>query len=233
MIWFRSALTAAAEGETKVTAVDRLSGVHSGLGRKAPVRVATTANITLSGLQTIDGVTVVEDDRVLVKDQSTGANNGIYVASSGAWTRAKDFDGNRDVVQGTGVMVAAGTVSAGFEYIIATANPITIGTTSLSFSTTDEAAITAGSIGTTELEDDGVTNAKLAEMAAATVKGRASGAGTGNPTDLTAAQVRAIIGFDVVATYALATDITALDTRLDLHRSGAVDAAQQDHQRAV
>ena len=64
-----------------MTAVDRLNGVHSGLGQKAPVRVATTANVTLSGLQTIDGVTLEADDRILVKDQTTTSENGIYAAT--------------------------------------------------------------------------------------------------------------------------------------------------------
>ena len=63
---------------------------------KAPCRVATTANISLSGLQTIDGVSLIEGDRVLVKNQTAGANNGIYDVSSGAWTRAIDYTYGRD-----------------------------------------------------------------------------------------------------------------------------------------
>ena len=57
---------------------DRATGLVGETGIKEPVRVATTANITLSGEQTIDGVAVVDGDRVLVKDQTTAANNGIY-----------------------------------------------------------------------------------------------------------------------------------------------------------
>ena len=66
---------------------------NSGLAIKTPVRVATTANITLSGTQTIEGVTVAADDRVLAKDQTTGSQNGVYKVSTGSWTRATDFDG--------------------------------------------------------------------------------------------------------------------------------------------
>jgi hypothetical protein len=62
------------------------------LNVKANVKCATTANITLSGLQTIDGYTTLAGDRVLVKNQTAGAQNGIYVAASGAWSRATDFD---------------------------------------------------------------------------------------------------------------------------------------------
>ena len=66
--------------------------VAQGLGPKAACQVATTANITLSGLQTIDGYTTVASDRVLVKNQTSSANNGIYIASSGSWSRSADMD---------------------------------------------------------------------------------------------------------------------------------------------
>jgi hypothetical protein len=66
--------------------------VAQGLGPKAACQVATTTNITLSGLQTIDGYTTLAGDRVLVKNQSTSSQNGIYVASTSAWTRATDMD---------------------------------------------------------------------------------------------------------------------------------------------
>ena len=65
--------------------------VASGLDVKESCKVATTANITLSGTQTIDGVAVAADQRVLVKDQSTGTENGIYLCKAGAWARASDF----------------------------------------------------------------------------------------------------------------------------------------------
>ena len=67
---------------------------------KAPCVAATTANITLSGEQTIDGVAVVSGDRVLVKDQTTANENGIYVAASSAWSRAADWNSSGDVVNG-------------------------------------------------------------------------------------------------------------------------------------
>lgn len=112
---------------------DRFNGVNGNVAIKAPCRVATTANITLSGLQTIDGVTVVADDRVLVKNQTTATENGIYEASTSTWKRAKDFNGNRDIVQGTTIPVYGGTVNGGMYYQVTNANPITIGTTSLTF----------------------------------------------------------------------------------------------------
>lgn len=114
------------------TTTDRLAGVTAGLASKAPVRVSTTANITLSGEQTIDAVAVVADDRVLVKDQTDGIENGIYDAKSGAWVRSLDFDGSRDVVSGTFVVVASGS-APGTVWRLSTADDIIIGTTSLTF----------------------------------------------------------------------------------------------------
>lgn len=57
---------------------------------KKSVKAATTANITLSGTQTIDGIALVAGDRVLVKNQSTASENGIYNVASGSWTRPAD-----------------------------------------------------------------------------------------------------------------------------------------------
>lgn len=94
------------------TTTDRLNGLTTSVAVKAPCRVATTANITLSGLQSIDGVTVVAGDRVLVKNQTTTTENGVYEASASAWVRAADFDGSLDVVGGTLLGVNTGTANA-------------------------------------------------------------------------------------------------------------------------
>lgn len=69
-----------------------VDSVAQGLDVKLSVKVATTANITLSGLQTVDGIAVAVNDRVLVKNQTTQSQNGIYVAASAAWTRAVDMN---------------------------------------------------------------------------------------------------------------------------------------------
>ncbi len=115
------------------TATDRLTGASASVAVKAPCRVATTANIVLSGTQSIDGVAVAADDRVLVKNQFTASQNGIWVASASAWSRARDFDGARDVVKGTLVPVNEGTAGAGFIFKVTTANPIVVGSSSLAF----------------------------------------------------------------------------------------------------
>lgn len=116
-----------------MTSTDRRYGVAEGLAVKAPCRAATTANVALAGLQTIDAVALAEGDRVLVRAQSNGAENGIYVASTGNWTRAADFDGARDIVSGTQVFVSEGGAFGSRMYAVATADPIVVGTTAISF----------------------------------------------------------------------------------------------------
>ena len=95
---------------------------------KKSVKVATTANITLSGLQTIDGVLLVNGDRVLVKNQTSLPTNGIYVALSGAWTRSTAADGSNEIDSAV-VGVEAGTVNGGLFYTNVFKSTDTVGTT--------------------------------------------------------------------------------------------------------
>jgi hypothetical protein len=95
------------------------------------VALATTANITLSGHQTIDGILTTEGMRVLVKDQTLGENNGVYTASSGAWTRAADANTAVEL-QLAIVSVVGGTVNGGKHYRVAE-DTIVLGTTPITF----------------------------------------------------------------------------------------------------
>lgn len=104
-----------------------------GLDFKASCRVATTANITLSGTQTIDGVAVVAGDRVLVKNQTTASANGIYVVAAGAWSRSTDADSSAEVTSGLFVFIEEGTTHADQAWVLTTNNPVTLGTTALTF----------------------------------------------------------------------------------------------------
>ena len=113
--------------------IDRLNGLVGSLGIKAPVRAATTANITLSGLQTLDGVALAAWDRALVKDQTDGTQNGVYDVQTGAWTRSPDFDGNRDNVKGTAVNVNEGTINALTQWQVTASDPVVVGTTAITF----------------------------------------------------------------------------------------------------
>lgn len=119
---------------TSVT--DLLEGLSDDAGFKVPVRVGTTAALSaLEGLLTIDGVTLVAGDRVLVKNQSDTTENGIYVADTSEWERAKDFDGASEVVNGTLVRINSGTVNQRALYAVSGTDPIVPGTTAITFVT--------------------------------------------------------------------------------------------------
>ena len=114
--------------------VNRFRGLTGTIAMKAPVAAATTANITLSGLQTIDDVLLETLDRVLVKNQTLATQNGIWVAEAGAWARAADFDGVLDVVAGTTVPVMPGGAAQGGTYWqVISATEVLPGTTSFTF----------------------------------------------------------------------------------------------------
>jgi hypothetical protein len=104
-----------------------------GLAWKDACRVATTANIaSLSGFLTVDGVTTVTQDRVLVKNQTTASQNGIWVVQSGAWYRATDVDSSTEI-QGMCVFVMEGSTQADTAWVLTTNAPITIDTTNLTY----------------------------------------------------------------------------------------------------
>lgn len=111
---------------------DVIEGITTSVAVKAPCALATTGNITLSGEQTIDG-TLTSETRVLVKNQTTASQNGIYKSRTSAWTREPDFDGNRDVVEGTIIPVNRGTTNADTLWRVTNTGTITIDTTSLAF----------------------------------------------------------------------------------------------------
>lgn len=114
------------------TATDRLYGESSSVAIKAPCRAVATAPITLSGLQTVNGVALAAGDRVLVTNQGSSIANGIYNASTSAWTRAGDFDGSRDLVDGTMIIVPNFGGNTLFYQVHGTA-PITPGTSPITF----------------------------------------------------------------------------------------------------
>lgn len=110
-----AAPTSASDAATKGYVDSALEGLRP----KEAVRVATTANITLSGLQTIDGISLSAGQRVLVKDQTSAPQNGIYVVASGAWSRSTDFDSLSpiDEINKAYVAVQEGTANAGKLYV--------------------------------------------------------------------------------------------------------------------
>lgn len=114
---------------------DRANGLVSSVAIKPPCDCATTANITLSAEQTIDGVTT-SSSRVLVKNQTDQTANGIYVSNSSAWSRATDCDGINDIVEGTLVYVVDGTSNGNSFFQVSAEDPITIGTSNITFAVT-------------------------------------------------------------------------------------------------
>lgn len=114
---------------------------RNGLDVKQSVRVATTANITLSNTQTVDSIALAAGDRVLVKDQTTASQNGIYVVvSGGSWTRALDANnssdagnGSNEVNPGMFTFVEEGTTNADSGWVLTNDGTVTLGTTALTF----------------------------------------------------------------------------------------------------
>lgn len=189
-----------------------VDSVAQGLDVKQSVHVATTANLaSLSGLLTIDGHTLQVGERVLVKNQTTGADNGIYVAASGAWSRADDFDGTPAVTTGAFAFVEYGTTNGSTGWVLTTQGAITIGTTALSFTQFsgggtftagdalsltgtefdvkyDNSTIGINGSNQIEVKDNGITSAKMAagsvELGTDTVSGTLAVAngGTGAAT---------------------------------------------------
>lgn len=129
-----------AQAATDLVTLQQVQALLRGLDVKDPVRAATTTAITLSGLQTVDGVSLNAGDSVLVKNQADATTNGIYLVASGAWTRRTDSDASAEVTPGHTTTVLEGTNKGS---TVATSNALAwtlnalvapaIGTTALNF----------------------------------------------------------------------------------------------------
>jgi hypothetical protein len=157
--------TDAADAATKAY----VDSAAQGIDWKPSVRAATTGNRNLSELENgevIDGVTLATGDRILVKNQATGSENGIYVvAASGAPTRSTDADTAAEITSNFAVFVEEGTLNADQGYVLTNNGPITVGTTELVFTQfTGLGQVTAGTglskTGNTIEIDDTVTATK-------------------------------------------------------------------------
>lgn len=180
-----------------------VDSVAQGLDVKASVVAATTANITLSGTQTVDGIALVAGDRVLVKNQSTASANGIYAVSASAWTRTNDANAWEELVSAF-VFVEKGTINADTGWVCTVDAGGTLGSTAVTFSqfsgsgtytagtgltlsgtqfSITNTAVTAGSYGGASKTLTATVNAQgqltaLAETAIAIANTQVSGLGT-------------------------------------------------------
>ena len=136
------------------------------LDYKQATRVVAVTNITLSGgaPATVDGVSLSLNDRVLVTAQSTGSQNGLYYVttvgsgSNGTWTRTTDANQTGEIDAGMIVMVTEGTIYADTQWKLITDNPITVGTTTLTFTQNYSAnSITGGTSNVTVYSNANVT----------------------------------------------------------------------------
>ena len=172
-----NATAAAASAATASAASTAAQAANGGIGRVA--RLATAGNVTLSGLQTIDGVVGADGDRIFVRGQSTAAQNGIYIMASGAWTRATDANTWSSFV-GMLCTITEGSARKNHVYISLVTQGGTLGTTPITFDTVP----IDGHITTIKIADANVTLAKIANVGSGVVLGRST-AGSGVLEELT------------------------------------------------
>jgi hypothetical protein len=125
-------IATAPTANTDIVNKQYVDAVAQGLNPKQAVKCATTANITLSGLQTIDTYTTLAGDRVLVKNQSTQSQNGIYIAGSSTWTRATDMDVWSEV-PGAYMVVLNGSANGNTGWVSTSSEAGTINVTPITF----------------------------------------------------------------------------------------------------
>jgi len=195
------------------------------LNHKRAVAVASVgSNIALTGTYSLDGYTINVGDRVLAKDQTTGADNGIYIASAGAWTRATDMDTSAKALPGLQTLVLNGTVNVGTTWRMTNTTAPTLGSTALTFAAFPGATYSAGS-GLTltgsafSITTNGVADTMLRQSAGLSVIGRSANS-LGNVADITGTTSRVlavnnsnVLGFTTV-TGAMTTNNTMTDTKL-------------------
>ena len=124
--------SSAQDAATQNYVLSQITARLQGVDWKMSVKVVATGNLNLSGLQTVDGISLLVGDRILVAGQSSGTGNGLYVVASGAWTRSVDMPTGAVDDLGTSVMVAEGTNYANTQWALAfdgSNQTVTVGTT--------------------------------------------------------------------------------------------------------
>ncbi len=205
--------------DTDVANKAYVDSMASGLKWKTAVVAATTANITLSGLQTIDGIALSAGNRVLVKNQTNQTQNGIYDASASGWTRSSDSDTGAEILN-SAMLVVGGTVNAGSQWTCSNSSAITIGTTNITYTQISggSASYYAGtgltlSGNTFNITTNGITNNLIRQSAGVSVIGNSTNTNA-NVADISAGADNQMLlrrSNSLVFGTLVATDIPALD----------------------
>jgi len=184
---------------------DRRLGTLTSVAIKAPCKAVTTTAITLNGEQTVGGVACVTGDRVLVAISGGSVNNGIWSVDTGDWSRARDFDGSRDVVNGTFVLVAPGTSNAQLWAVYGPADPIVIGSSAI------DIRAAGGDAATILLDLANTSNATKGAGMVGFVSSLVYGANTVGAflRNLTTTAGAAVVGFTNTATGLVSTTVQA------------------------
>lgn len=249
--------TAATDGANK----QYVDNLVQGLDSHPSVKAASTANLTLSGTQTVDGIALIAGDRVLAKDQTTASGNGIYVVAAGAWARASDMDTWAEVPSAY-VWVEQGTTNADTGWVSTADQGGTLNTTSIPWTQFSGAgSITAGAglaktgntldVGagpgitvnadTIQVANNGITNAMMADAAVNLATADVTGTlpllngGTGQTTAKTARETGlTAAGYYSSATHSAGTSITIPAGTHGLRASrGLIVQAQDEASGAV
>lgn len=223
-----------------------VDAARAGLDVKQSVRAASTANVTVTynatggtstrgqitaAPNTLDGVTLAANDRILLKNQTTGAQNGIWVVTTlgtganGVWDRATDFDADAEVTAGAFAFVEEGTANADSGWVLATNNPITIGGasgTALTFNqfSGSGSGVSSFSAGTTGLTPSTATTGAI--TLAGTLAAANGGTGVSNSSTITLGG-NVVTGGALTLSGAFATTLTVTAaTSITLPTSGIV-----------